>query len=299
MDAGEIERLFQGINPWKRGDERAPHKPLLLLYALGRASRGEPRWIPYADVDRDLRDLLIEFGPSRRSHHPEYPFWRLQNDALWELQGAEQLESRKGKDDAKKSELLKHHVQGALPEPIFEAVQHNPRLLASLAQGLLDAHFPSTFHEDILREMGLELPTQQVSRTPRDPEFRTKVLVAYEYRCAVCGFDVRLGNVTVGLEAAHIKWHQAGGPDQESNGLALCVLHHKLFDRGGFTISAELVIELSARLHGSNGFQEHLLAYHAQPIREPQNPNCLPDANYLNWHHKEVFQGPARHRPDE
>jgi hypothetical protein len=28
---------------WKRGGERAPHKPLLALYAIGRALRGEPR----------------------------------------------------------------------------------------------------------------------------------------------------------------------------------------------------------------------------------------------------------------
>src|SRR5437588_7846441 len=45
------------------------------------------------------------------------------------------------------------------------------------------------------------------------------------------------GSVSVGLDAAHIRWHQAGGPDREGNGLALCVLHHKLFDLGAFTVS--------------------------------------------------------------
>jgi HNH endonuclease len=58
------------------------------------------------------------------------------------------------------------------------------------------------------------------------------VLTAYEYRCAVCGFDVRLGSVSIALDAAHIRWHQAGGADLEKNGLALCVLHHKTFDLG-------------------------------------------------------------------
>jgi putative restriction endonuclease len=42
--------------------------------------------------------------------------------------------------------------------------------------------------------------------------------------------------VTAGLEAAHIKWFQAKGPDIEANGLALCALHHKVFDLGAFTI---------------------------------------------------------------
>jgi predicted restriction endonuclease len=48
-----------------------------------------------------------------------------------------------------------------------------------------------------------------------------RVLIAYDYACAVCGFDVRLGNQVLGLEAAHIQWHQAGGPDQKQNGLTL------------------------------------------------------------------------------
>jgi predicted restriction endonuclease len=59
---------------------------------------------------------------------------------------------------------------------------------------------------------------------------------------AVCGFDVRLGNILIAIEAAHIKWHQAGGPDEERNGLALCSLHHKLFDRGVFTVSNSMSV---------------------------------------------------------
>jgi putative restriction endonuclease len=70
-----------------------------------------------------------------------------------------------------------------------------------------------------------------------DPQFRLRVLTAYEYRCAVCGFDVRLGSVSIALDAAHIRWHQAGGPELERNGLALCVLHHKTFDLGALTVN--------------------------------------------------------------
>jgi len=129
----------------------------------------------------------------------------------------------------------------------------------------------------------------------RDPAFRSRVLTAYEYRSAICGFDVRLGSLSVGIEAAHIKWHQAGGPDVEPNGLALCALHHKLFDRGAFTVSATGRIELSEQLHGGTGFRELLLAHRGQPVRPPQNPNHRPEGQFLTWHQKEVFQGPSRY----
>lgn len=77
--------------------------------------------------------------------------------------------------------------------------------------------------------MHIGLDIEFKGKRSRDPNFRNKILRAYKYSCAVCGFNVRLGNNLVGIEAAHIKWHQAGGPDREDNGIALCSMHHKLF----------------------------------------------------------------------
>ena len=96
MNSEELKEGFNNLTVWKRGGERAPHKPLLALYAIGRALRGEPRMVEYAKVDADLGKLLIEFGPRRQSYHPEYPFWRLQNDRLWELTRTEGLTTRRG-----------------------------------------------------------------------------------------------------------------------------------------------------------------------------------------------------------
>jgi hypothetical protein len=42
LQAGELIEKIKNIRTWQKGGIRAPHKPLLLLYALGRASRGEP-----------------------------------------------------------------------------------------------------------------------------------------------------------------------------------------------------------------------------------------------------------------
>ena len=45
----------------------------------------------------------------------------------------------------------------------------------------------------------------RMSLRRRDPCFRQRILKAYEYRCAVCGFDVRLGSISIALDAAHIR----------------------------------------------------------------------------------------------
>ena len=59
------------------------------------------------------------------------------------------------------------------------------------------------------------------------------MLTAYEYQCAV-RLRIRwtLLREAVGLEAAHIRWWAADGPDEVDNAVALCSLHHKLLDRG-------------------------------------------------------------------
>lgn len=61
--------------------------------------------------------------------------------------------------------------------------------------------------------------------------FRDEVLRKQNVRCAVCDFAI-----PDGLEAAHLVPKRSSGTDDARNGLALCVLHHRLFDRGLFRI---------------------------------------------------------------
>jgi putative restriction endonuclease len=130
------------------------------------------------------------------------------------------------------------------------------------------------------------------TKKKRDPKFREKILRAYGYSCAVCGFKVRLAHALVGVEAAHIKWHQAGGPDSEENGIALCSLHHKLFDRGVFTLTPDRKMVVFQDAHGTRGFEEWLMRFNGQAVREPIQPYYYPDSSFLHWHVREVFKGP-------
>lgn len=266
----------------------------MILYALGRLSRGEGRLIPYREVDPDLRRLLIEFGPRRKTYHPELPFWHLQSDGLWQLEDADILEFRKGHSSPKKSELLKHDVSGGFPAQIHLALQTDPGLLQEIAELVLENHFPSSMHDEILDAVGLQFGTM-TRAAKRNPKFRLQVLRAYEYRCAVCGFELRLDNNDLALEAAHIKWRQTGGPDETVNGLALCVLHHKLFDRGAFTVATDYTVQVSQDVHGNYGL-EWLLNFQGHPIAEPQSSVYRAHPRFLRWHGKEVFRAPARER---
>lgn len=288
MSRDDIKTAFINLKTWKRGEERAPHKPLLLLYSLARADRKEPRLASYDETREKLKQLLTEFGPSRvpKTNHP---FIRLQNDGIWEIDGKQVLDSRVSWGE---KALLDNNTVGGFTEEIYSVLINDRKLIRELASLILEHNFPESIHNDILDVVGLSM--EMTSKT-RDSKFRERILRAYEYSCAVCGFNVRLGHTLVGVEAAHIKWHQAGGPDIESNGIALCTMHHKLFDRGVFTINPSLEFRVAEMAHGSQGFEEWLMRFHGKKLRDPQKSQYQPASTYVNWHIREVFKGPSRY----
>lgn len=311
--AAQILQLFDNIRRAQRAGVYAPHKPLLILLALARVQRGEQRLTEFNAIDGPLQALLTEFGPSGSAKSRHYPFWHLATDgqgSLWDLVGPRELLSRPASATPNLGELRALHVQGGFPPDVDQALRQVPGLLEAAAARLLEAYFPSTLHADIAAAVGLNISQpvahlvasqpaspnyDTVDRRRRDPGFRDRVLRAYEYRCCVCGFDLRIGHVCAGLEAAHIQWHHVGGPDIEPNGLALCALHHKLFDLGAFTIEpTEYRVVFSQHAIAGNRSGDGELRHHGQRLIEPQQTDMRPAPAFLSWNLKNVFKTPER-----
>ena len=89
-------------------------------------------------------------------------------------------------------------------------------------------------------------------------------------------------------------WHAAGGPDSEDNGLALCVLHHRLLDRGALSLDDNHRILVSQRVYGGEQVHAAIVGFAGQPIRAPQSGTDRVKGEYIHWHRREVFRGPPR-----
>lgn len=77
-------------------------------------------------------------------------------------------------------------------------------------------------------------------RVLRELDFRARVLTAYSDRCAMCGVQLQL------LDGAHIL--PAVHPDSTDgtdNGIALCALHHRAFDRALVTFDVGFRIRVN------------------------------------------------------
>lgn len=306
----QVLDAFGAIRPAQAADGYKPHKPLLLLLSLGRVQRGEPRLAEFAEMEPLLKRLLLEFGPTNSEARRHLPFWHLHTDlggALWDLSGPVALLSRPAANTPNIGELRANRVAGGFHPEVDACLRATPGLAAACAQRVLEKYFPATLHEDIAAAAGVDLDeatwvaetmdtyrVKQPAKRRRSGEFRDRVLRAYEFRCCVCGFDLRIGHVPAGLEAAHIMWHHVGGPDIEPNGLALCALHHKLFDLGVFTVepTSYRVLFSQHAMSGERGLSG-AMQHHGKAIYLPLDLDHRPGHEFLGWNMKSVFKRPS------
>ena len=161
-DADDVRRLFKKLKVWKRRGRRAPHKPLLALWAIGRCKKGLPRLTPFRKVDDDVSKLIRKFGPRRAQIRVAYPFWRLRNDRVWEISGGANVRETQAGDPYLR-DLANSNVLGGFTEAIYNALHDDTFLAEEIAHFLVRAHFPSTPQEHLLEATGMRPAAQRRS----------------------------------------------------------------------------------------------------------------------------------------
>jgi len=131
------------------------------------------------------------------------------------------------------------------PEYLGLYLENFSEMHQSSEKTLLDLISQSDNIEETKEEgQGINIDHEQFTLTKqrqlRDPNFRKKVYLAYENRCAFSGIQLDL------VEAAHIIPHSHElGTDEIQNGICLSPLHHKAFDAGLVFIDEEYNIKIN------------------------------------------------------
>ena len=279
------------------GGERYPHKPLLLLWLLGRMQQQGTSACSYEEAEKPVSHLLDDFWPpSKQRYRAAMPFVHLESD-LWELSGdvGEPLKDTR-------ASLCRAHATGRLRPEVEDLLRTDPALIAESARLLIDLNFTPTYLDPICAEVGLDLEAaeevawqhRKAARVSRRPGFRREVLHGWRNRCAMCGYDGALGRDPAGLDAAHVLWHSQGGPDEPDNGLALCSLHHVLFDLGAVGLNDDLSVRVSPH-YVARSEQGERLVYHldGRPLLDPAPRHPTPSASHVKWHSDQVFKSSA------
>jgi putative restriction endonuclease len=299
MTPGELMERLSGLRRAQISGQRAPHKPLLLLWLFGRFAATGSALVSYAEASDPVRQLINDFGPPVRSPALErqraaMPCVRLERD-LWELRDHRGVDV--GPDAPERARwLLDHGAVGQL-RPEVVVLLSEPATLAAAARLLLDQHFTPVLSEMICAAVNLDLAVleapqigQARARRPPTSGFAEEVLRAYAYQCAMCGFDGRLGRNPVAIEAAHVRWHSQDGPDDIANAIALSSLHHALFDCGVLGVSPDLRVTVSPLYVATSQSGRAIDALNGQPLLKVRPGRPSLDVIYVNWHAIQVFK---------
>ena len=294
--AGSVLGRFAALRQHQRGGQRSPHKPLLVLLALGRLARTGSSELPWPVAEPALAGLIAEFGPPSRTGRAQsaaYPFTRLRADGVWVLDRDVPMDLV--------GPLADQGVAGRFDPEVEGALRADPALAGSVARMLVTSNFPQTAAPDVLQAAGLdprvvlggagaEAGEGGLAGRRREAGWRSAVLQAWDRSCAFCGYDGQLAGASVGIDAAHVRWFAFGGPDALDNGLALCVLHHKLFDLGALGLDAGLRVQVSAAFTARTAAGRALYGLDGRAL-SPRPGTRVPAAEHVSWHRRQVFKG--------
>jgi len=117
--------------------------------------------------------------------------------------------------------------------------------------------------------------------------FRRTVLASYAECCAICG--IRPGSL---LTASHIiPWSESEARRADpTNGLCLCALHDRAFDRGLIALDEKMRVLVSSRLRVPDPSQVHreaLLVIEGTDLHKPTR--FAPDEQAVAWHRRQTF----------
>lgn len=179
-------------------------------------------------------------------------------------------------------------------EAIWNEFRNNWERLVSDSEKLLEKFHakPSTPEKEEI--IAIKIPTGETEKRVLAKQriyqdfFRRSVFSSYNNRCCISAVEI-----PELLIAGHIiPWSESKEHRlNPENGLALCVLFDKAFDRGLMTIDEQLRVVYSKLIKNStNAFvKSSLLIYEGRKIMLP-NRFC-PRLEFFQWHRKNRFVG--------
>jgi len=182
---------------------------------------------------------------------------------------------------------------GKLEEKIWDEFNQNWDELAYQSEIVL-ADLRGQKESDLVKKFEKELPPGKereaiVKVRINQNFFREMILASYRNRCTVCSLSE-----TNLLVASHIvPWSfNTSLRMNPRNGICMCVLHDKAFDKGLISISDDYELLLSKtikRLSNEVAVQRGFTAYDGITITLPDR--FIPDKEFLKFHRDNLFSG--------
>ncbi|TRX56686.1 hypothetical protein [Thalassomonas sp. M1454] len=127
----DIYTLFSKINCKKINGSFILLKPILLLKAIADASAGQGRLKSFYEWNNLISEINSKFSLGLTNIH--YPFWRLRNDYIWEVESADNLKKLENKSgDVSIQHFNKQNPSAGLTQDVFQKLQSDSNFSKSI-----------------------------------------------------------------------------------------------------------------------------------------------------------------------
>lgn len=295
----------------------APHKPFLLLSVMDLIANNRVR-SNFFELDAELMDTFDLYwekimGKDRESNIL-MPFYHLTSEGFWHLvavPGMEQVLASGGKI---KSFRQFHQVAlGAILNNDLFALLSETDARDELRRVLIETYFMPDMRPELVKvgritsesfEYSRELidrvkgrftlkeapATDEIYLTEsRSVGFRRVVVDAYKHTCSFCGIRVITPDKHTAVAAAHIVPWSHSHIDDPRNGIALCGLHHWIFDQGLVCVGADYRLKISPVVTSEENFASLIVALDGRAMHLPDIQLLWPAKSALRWHIDNIF----------
>jgi putative restriction endonuclease len=300
---------------------RAPHKPLLLLSIMDLIANNQIN-SNFFELNADLMDTFDLYWEKvigrERESNILMPFYHMTSEGFWHLvpvPGMGQAIVSVGR--IKSYRQFNQVALGAkLNDDLFTLLL-SPDSRNDLRRVLVEKYFTPDIRSEVVKAGQITTEVFEYSREltdrlkgrftlreapdidetylteSRSTAFRRVVVDAYKHTCSFCRIRVLTPQGRTAVAAAHIVPWSHGHNDDPRNGMALCGLHHWVFDQGLATVGIDYCIKVSPVVILEENAAEAILKLDGQTMYLPADDILLPAKSALRWHMENIFWADA------
>nr|WP_305908046.1 DUF4007 family protein [Methylomarinum sp. Ch1-1]MDP4520850.1 DUF4007 family protein [Methylomarinum sp. Ch1-1] len=144
----DILQKFENIRAYKEDGVTSIHKPVMLLIALSHCYKQHNRFIPFSQLDNEFRGFFFKFNLEGRYQNSHYPFGKLENDDIWEVEDSKNL-SRTSVGHLHKKELFEKNISGGFAVDVYNELKLDNNKILKIIDYLLHEYISLNLHNHI------------------------------------------------------------------------------------------------------------------------------------------------------
>ncbi|MGW8993457.1 hypothetical protein ACWGRF_26540 [Streptomyces zhihengii] len=159
VQIADLLRRIRALRPARTPHGPAPHQPVTLLWAIGRAQRGRARITTWDETRTELGDLLARHIPPGSRPRPDYPLLALHRAGLWDFDGEVGDVPTAHGDAALSAWFRRHRPSSGLPAAHHDLLHRSGHARITVVEAILEAHVADARYTALLSDTGLDDPS--------------------------------------------------------------------------------------------------------------------------------------------